>query len=160
MPGNRWFYGWTVVAATFVVTFVGFGLVYSFAAFFPPLQREFGAARGTVSLLFSLSGFVYFSIGAVTGPLADRFGPRRVVMAGMAFLACGLLLASQARTLWEACAAYGAGVGLGVGCIYAPAVGAVQRWFVVHRGLATGLAVAGVGMGTVVMPVTSGLLIE
>ena len=58
MSRNRWFYGWVVVASVFVVTFVGYGLVYSFAAFFPPLQREFGAARGTVSILFSLSGFV------------------------------------------------------------------------------------------------------
>jgi len=160
MPGNRWFYGWTVVAATFVVTFVGFGLAYTFAAFFPPLQREFGAARGTVSLLFSLSGFLYFGITVVTGPLTDRFGPRRVLIAGMAFLAAGLVLASQAQTLWQVCAAYGAGVGLGVGCIYVPAIGTVQRWFNVKRGLATGLGVAGVGAGTMVMPVAAGLLID
>jgi MFS family permease len=70
----RWFYGWTMVVATFVLTFIGYGVAFSFAAFFPYLQHEFGATRGTISLLFSLSGFFYFALGAVTGPLADRFG--------------------------------------------------------------------------------------
>jgi MFS family permease len=156
----RWFYGWTMVVATFVLTFIGYGVAFSFAAFFPYLQHEFGATRGTISLLFSLSGFLYFALGAVTGPLADRFGPRRVAAAGMVLLAVGLALASQAHTLWQVCVAYGLGVGLGVGCTYVPAVGAIQRWFVAQRGLATGLAVAGIGVGTLVMPVATGALIE
>lgn len=160
MARKQWFYGWVVVASVFIVTFVGYGLVYSFAAFFPSLQAEFNATRGTISLFFSLSGFLYFSIGAATGPLADRVAPRWVVTAGMIFLGAGLVLASQAQTLWQACAAYGAGVGLGVGFIYVPAIGTVQKWFVVRRGLATALAVAGIGMGTLVMPIATGMLIE
>ena len=48
--------------------------------------------------------------------------------------------------------AYGLGVGLGVGCAYVPAIGAVQRWFVRRRGFASGLAVSGIGVGTLVMP--------
>jgi MFS family permease len=156
----RWFYGWTIVAATFVLTFIGYGIAFSFAAFFPYLQREFGAARGTISLLFSLSGFLYFALGAATGPLADRIGPRRVAAAGMLLLAVGLALASQARTLLQVCIGYGLGVGLGVGCTYVPAIGAVQRFFVAKRGLATGLAVAGIGVGTLVMPIASRVMIE
>jgi MFS family permease len=156
----RWFYGWTMVVAAFVLTFIGYGTAFSFAAFFPYLQREFGAARGTISLLFSLSGFLYFALGAATGPLADRIGPRPVAAAGMVLLAAGLALASQAQTLWQVCLAYGLAVGLGVGCTYVPAVGAIQRWFVARRGFATGLAVAGIGVGTLVMPIATGALIE
>ena len=156
----RWFYGWTMVVAAFVLTFIGYGVAFSFAAFFPYLQGEFGATRGTISLLFSLSGFLYFALGAASGPLADRIGPRRVAAAGMVLLAAGLALASQAQTLWQVCVAYGLGVGFGVGFTYVPAVGAIQRWFVAQRGLATGLAVAGIGVGTLVMPIASGALIE
>jgi predicted MFS family arabinose efflux permease len=69
----RLFYGWLVVAGGFAVTFVGFGCVYSFSAFINSLQQDFGASRGSVSLVFSLAGFLYFAVSSVSGPLADRF---------------------------------------------------------------------------------------
>jgi MFS family permease len=77
----------------------------------------------------------------------------------MILLGLGLALASTAQNLIEVCAAYGLGVGLGIGCAYVPAIGAVQRWFVRRRGFASGLAVAGIGMGTLVMPPLASLLI-
>ncbi|WP_077966154.1 MFS transporter [Ensifer adhaerens] len=146
------FYGWVVVAATFAVTFVGFGSAYTFSAFIDVLQQDLGASRGSVSLVFSLAGFLYFCLGVISGPLADRFGARSLCVVGMALVGLGLALVGQARTLAEAYAAYGLGIGLGVGCAYVPALGAVQRWFVARRGLASGLAVSGIGLGTLVMP--------
>jgi MFS family permease len=148
----RLFYGWVVVAAGFAVTFVGFGCVYSFSAFIESLQRDFGAARGSVSLVFSLAGFLYFALGSISGPLADRFGSRSVAVLGMLLIGAGLALASVAQSLTEVYAAYGLGVGLGVGCSYVPAMGAVQRWFVKSRGLASGLASSGIGFGTLAVP--------
>lgn len=156
----RIFYGWFVVAAAFGVTFVGFGSAYTFSAFVESLQRDFGASRGSVSLVFSLAGFLYFGLGIVSGPLADRFGSRRLALAGMILIGLGLAAASAARNLPEVYAAYGLGVGLGVGCAYVPAVGAVQRWFVRRRGFASGLAVSGIGVGTLVMPPLATFLIE
>lgn len=159
-PSNhRIFYGWFVVAAAFAVTFVGFGSAYTFSAFVGSLQRDFSASRGSVSLVFSLAGFLYFGLGIVSGPLADRWGSRRLAVAGMILIGTGLALASVARSLTEVYAAYGLGVGLGVGCSYVPAVGAVQRWFVRRRGFASGLAVSGIGVGTLVMPPLASSLI-
>ncbi len=137
----RLFYGWLVVAGGFAVTFVGFGCVYSFSAFIDSLQQDFGASRGSVSLVFSLAGFLYFAVGTVSGPLADRFGSRRTALIGMILIGVGLALASMAQNLVQVYFAYGLGVGLGVGCSYVPAMGAVQRWFIKHRGFASGLAV-------------------
>jgi len=156
----RIFYGWFVVLAAFAVTFVGFGCAYTFSAFVEALQRDFDASRGSVSLVFSLAGFLYFGLGILSGPLADRFGSRRLAVAGMILTGLGLAAASLARSLTEVYAAYGLGVGLGVGCAYVPAIGAVQRWFVRRRGLASGLAVSGIGVGTLVMPPLASLLIE
>ena len=56
--------------------------------------------------------------------------------------------------------AYRLGVGLGIGCSYVPVLGAVQRWFVRRRGFASGLAVSGIGVGTLVMPLLASFLIE
>lgn len=153
------FYGWWVVAAAFTMTFLGFGSAYTFSAFLEQLQHEFGASRGSVSLVFSLAGFLYFGLGIVSGPLADRFGSRPLALIGMVLLGVGLGLASVAQNLVEVYAAYSLGVGLGCGCAYVPAIGGVQRWFVRRRGLASGLAVAGIGVGTLVMPPLASLLI-
>jgi OFA family oxalate/formate antiporter-like MFS transporter len=156
----RVFYGWVVVAAAFAVTFVGFGSAYTFSAFVGSLQRDFAASRGSVSLVFSLAGFLYFGMGIVSGPLADRWGSRALCLIGMLLIGLGLCAASLARTLGEVYWAYGLGVGLGVGCSYVPALGAVQRWFAKHRGFASGIAVSGIGVGTLVMPPLAALLIE
>ena len=159
-PTPRIFYGWFVVAAAFAVTFIGFGSAYTFSAFLDPLQRDFGASRGSVSLVFSLAGFLYFGLGIVSGPLADRFGSRRLAVAGMILMAIGLVAASVARSLLEIYVAYGLGVGLGVGCAYVPAIGAVQRWFMRRRGFASSHAVGGIGVGTLAMPPLASLLIQ
>jgi MFS family permease len=151
-PQPRIFHGWFVVAAAFAVTFVGFGCIYSFSAFIESLQRDFGALRGSVSLVFSLAGFLYFGFGVVSGPLADRCGSRPMAVIGMILIGIGLTAASVARSLTEVYLAYGLGVGLGVGCSYVPAMGAVQRWFVRRRGLASGIASGGIGVGTLVVP--------
>jgi len=160
LPAPRIFYGWFVVAAGFAVTFVDFGCAYSFSAFVAPLQQEFGISRGSVSLVFSLAGFVYFSLGMISGPLADRWGSRQMAVIGMILIGVGLAAASAAQNLTQVYAAYGLGVGLGVGCSYVPAMGAVQRWFVRRRGFASGLASAGIGVGTLAVPPFASFLID
>jgi MFS family permease len=156
----RVFYGWIVVAAAFLAMFVAFGGMYAFAAFFRELEREFSATRSDIALIFSLSGFLYFTVGAVSGPLADRLGPRLIVGAGMVLIAAGLLLASRAGTLLQVQILYGLGVGLGVGFVYVPAIGTVQRWFERRRGFASGIAVAGIGVGTLAVPPAAAWLIQ
>lgn len=156
----RLFYGWVVVGAAFVVLLIAFGIAYSFGAFFNSFQAEFGASRGDVALVFSISGFLYFALGGVSGVLADRLGPRRVIVVGLLLIAAGLVLASRATDLWQVYAAYGLGVGVGVGFTYVPAIAAVQPWFVRRRAFASGVAVAGIGVGTLVVPVLAARLIE
>jgi MFS family permease len=151
----RLFRGWIVVWASFAVLFVSFGVAYSFAAFFHALRDEFDATRSDISLVFAITGFLYFALGALSGPLADRMGPRRVIIAGILLIALGLVLASAAQELWQIYLTYSLGVGVGVGLAYVPAIGAVQRWFIKRRGMASGLAVAGIGAGTLAVPLLS-----
>ena len=144
--------GWTVVAGAFAVMFVTFGCTYTFTAFFASLQQEFGVSRGALSWVFSVAAALYFLLGAVSGPLADRYGPRAVVLFGTTAVGAGLMLAGRADAVWQVYVAYGVGVGVGVGFSYVPAIGAVQRWFVAQRGFASGIAVSGIGVGTLAVP--------
>jgi MFS family permease len=157
---QRLFYGWIVVGATHAALFVIFGVAYSFAAFFSAFQSEFDASRGDVSLVFAISGFLYFLIGAFAGALSDRLGPRRISLFGMAALAAGLLAAAHAQSLAVLYVTYSIGVGIGVGFVYVPSVGAVQPWFLKRRALASGIAVAGIGLGTLVGPLVAAWLID
>ena len=144
------FPGWWVVAGAFLCMLTGFAMVYSFAAFFNPLEKEFGAQRGETALVFSIAAFLYFSVGAIAGVIADRTGPRPVVIGGLLLVAAGLVVAAQASSLIELYVGYGIGVGVGVGLSYVPSIAAVQHWFHRGRGTASGLAVAGIGVGTLI----------
>jgi MFS family permease len=145
-------YGWVVVWASFAALAVIFGVAYSFAAFFESFVGEFKVQRAEVSLVFGLCGLIYFVLGPVGGMLGDRFGPRAVVGAGMLCIAAGLSGASFATSMLQVTLAYGVGVGIGIALVYTPAIGCVQPWFSRRRGLAAGLASAGIGAGTLIVP--------
>ena len=156
---NGFYKGWVVVGAAFMVMFVGFACAYSFTSYFPQLQDEFSASRAEVALIFSLAGSLYFALGALSGPLADRVGPRWICVAGMLALGGGLALASRANSVLMVYVGFGLGIGVGVGFSYVPAIGAVQPWFTRRRGTASGIAVSGIGLGTLLGPTVAAWLI-
>jgi MCP family monocarboxylic acid transporter-like MFS transporter 13 len=145
-------YAWVVVWGVFFCLAVIFGVAYSFAAFFESFATEFAAQRADVSLVFGLSGLIYFVLGAFGGMLADRFGPRFVCCAGMFCIAGGLFATSLAHSMATVYLAYGVGIGVGIALVYTPSIGCVQPWFTRRRGLASGIASAGIGAGTLVVP--------
>src|ERR1700710_1352534 len=106
---SRIFPGWWVVAGAFLCMLTGYAVAYSFAAFFGALESEFGARRGETALVFSISAFLYFSLGLPSGLTADRVGPRPVVTGGLLLIAVGLVVASQASSLWQVYLGYGLG---------------------------------------------------
>ncbi|MGI9614143.1 MAG: MFS transporter [Acidimicrobiales bacterium] len=152
--------GWRVAFATFLATFTVFGVSYSFGSFFGPMADEFGSDRGSTALFFAITTFLYFALGVVTGHLADRHGPRPLLLVGGAFLVAGLLATSQVSSIWLGYLTYGIGVGIGVACVYVPMVAAVGGWFDRQRTTALGFAVAGIGVGTLTIAPLSEWLID
>jgi MFS transporter, OFA family, oxalate/formate antiporter len=71
----------------------------------------------------------------------------------------GLVLARFAESLTGLLSRLQRRPGLGVGLSYLPAISAVRRWLVRRRGLASGLAVSGAGVGTLVAPPLASALI-
>ena len=98
--------------------FTVFGVAYSFGEFFGPMADEFGTDRSETALFFALTTFAYFALGIVTGRIADRHGPRRVVAFGATAMTIGLLLTAEVESIQLGYLTYGLGVGIGVACCY------------------------------------------
>jgi len=153
--------GWVTVGAAFVAMVAVFGVAYSFGAFFAPMAAEFGTGSGATSLVFSITACCWFLLGSVSGRAVDRVGPRPVLLIGAVALAAGLLATSTAQHLWVGYLGYGLGVGVAVACGYVPMVAVVSGWFERRRALAVGVAVAGIGVGTLAgAPLAASLIAE
>lgn len=152
--------GWVVVAAAFVSTFTVFGVAYSFGAFFDSMAEEFGTGKSATAFMFSITTCWYFVLGLVSGKAADRFGPRPVLLTGAVLLGVGLIITSRVSSIWLGYVTYGVLVGSAVACCYVPMVATVGGWFVRQRAAALGIAVAGIGAGTLVMAPLAGRLID
>ncbi len=155
----KFFYGYVVVASSFLILLLSYGILYTFGVFFKPVLTEFGWTRAMIAGAFSLS-CLFNGIGSVVlGKLTDRFGPRMVVVACGFFSGLGSLLVSQVSTIWQLYLFYGVMIGTGLGVI-APLLSTVAKWFVKRRGLMTGIAVSGIGAGTLIIPPIANWLIS
>jgi MFS family permease len=152
--------GWVAVACAFVSMFICFGVVYSFGAFFDPMALEFGTSSSATSAIFSITTFIFFTGGIFSGMAADRYGPRPVLIFGGLAMGAGLYLTSLVDSIWVGYVTYGLGVGLGVACGYVPMVAVVGAWFERRRAAALGVAVTGVGLGTLIAAPLAAALID
>jgi MFS family permease len=151
---------WAMVLAAFVEMFAVYAVAYSFGAFFKPMVAEFGASLGSTSLAFSVTVFLWSMLGPFTGHLTDRFGPRLVLSGGAIVMGAGLILTARIHHLWIGYFTYGIAVGVGIACAYVPMVTVVAGWFMRRRNTALGVAVSGVGCGTVCGPPVAAALIQ
>jgi len=152
--------GPVVVAAVFCLVFLVMGTAFSFSTFASDLGRDLKAGSGSISFIFGCAMALLYAGGLFSGALADRIGTHRVAGAGALIAGGSLITAGAVSTVWEADVTLGAGFGLGLAICYTPAVAAVQPWFDRNRGVASGIALSGTGLGTLVMPLVSKWLIE
>lgn len=139
---------WSIAAAAALSTFVVFGVAYSFGAFFSSMSEEFGTGSSATALFFSITVSLSFLLGLFTGRWVDRVGPKPVILAAAVSLSGGLLLTTIVPSIWLGYLTYGVGVGFAVACGYVPMVATVGGWFDERRAAALGVAVAGIGLGT------------
>src|SRR5436309_11468435 len=157
----RYFYGWNVVGATFVMALGSFGLgFYGIAVYVAALQYIHGWSASAVSAPVTL----YYVAGALlTAAIAgvyERFGPRVVVAGGAAAMAAGLAALGVVGRPWQLYPVFlvmevgwGAMSGAAINIILAP-------WFQRRRGLAVSLAVNGATLGGVLIAPALIFLIE
>ncbi len=150
----RVFYGWWIVAASFLIAlYVGGVVFYGFTAFFEPIANEMGWSYTQISLAASLRGLEIGLLSPLVGILADRWGPKRLIFGGVFITAAGLLLLGSTRSLVMF---YGAFALLAVGvsaCTVTVLLTAVANWFRKKMGLASGIAICGFGFSGLLIPV-------
>ena len=148
----RFFYGWIIVAVTFITMAIGVNARTSFSLFFPPIIDEFGWEQGVTAGAFSFGFVVSAAVSPLIGRAMDRFGPRTVMELGVALMAGGMLLAPLTTQPWHLYLTIGVLVGAGSVCLgYSGQSLFLPNWFSRRRGLAMGLAFAGVGIGSVTL---------
>jgi MFS family permease len=151
---------WVIVFAAFLVSFVTFGVTYSFGVFLKPLEAEFHTRHFFITGLFSSLALVACSLAPLTGKIADRYGPRPLIAMGALLMGGGLILTARVQFFPLMFLTYGLGVGAAVACTYIPVIAAVGQWFKVRRAMAIGISISGVGCGTLVAAPLSADLIE
>ncbi len=156
------FYGWRIAAACFTILFVIVGIIYySFPVFYPPLIQEFGWSRAQVTAGFFYSILIVGPVfGISAGFLIDRYGTKRILIAGLlaaggAFLGFAFMRSLQAYYLFYFLQSIGY---VSAGPI--PNQVLISHWFSRMRGRAMGLAYVGIGVGGAVAPVLADVLIR
>jgi sugar phosphate permease len=137
---RKFFYGWIIVAVTFAALLVSSGIRTAPSVIIKPLETEFTWDRASISLAVAVSLFAFGFGGPIGGSLVDRFGPRRVMLGGLALTGLGLLPLVSMSQLWHLHIFWGLLVGVGTGTV-TNVLGATValRWFNQYRGMVVGL---------------------
>ena len=146
---GTFFYGWWIVAASCLIMSLNGGLYfYGFSSYFMPLIEEFRWSRAALAGVFSMARLEGGLLGPVEGFLVDKFGPRKIMFAGILIMGIGFILMSQINSFIMFCMVFVGliAVGHSLGA-WMPIVVAIVNWFRRKRSRALGLAQAGMGIG-------------
>jgi MFS family permease len=156
----RLFYGYIVVAATFFILVLMWGIVSTFGIFFKPMLTDLGWTRAVTSGAFAVFWIIQGLLAIVMGRVNDRLGPRIVISVCGFILGLGFLLMSQTSALWQLYLFYGVIIGTGMGGSFVPPTSTIARWFVKRRNTMTGIALAGISVGVLIAPPLANWLIS
>jgi predicted MFS family arabinose efflux permease len=146
----RVYYGWLVIAATFVTLVCVAGILTAPTLFLRPLNAEFGWTAEQVGTSIGIQ----IALFGLTGPFAaaamERFGVRWTVASALCLLAVAEFGVTFVHAAWQL-PIWGSAVGIGAGSI-ALTFGATMatRWFQARRGLVVGILSAGNATGALI----------
>jgi OFA family oxalate/formate antiporter-like MFS transporter len=120
---------------------------YGWTLFVGPLQKHLNVEVALIQVTFTVFVLLETWLVPFEGWLADKFGPKLLVMIGGVLAGAGWYGSGKAETLSALYISYAIS-GLGAGVVYGTAIGSALKWFPDHRGLAAGLTAAGFGAGS------------
>ncbi len=142
------FYGWWIIAASFVVNAMSEGFYWlGFSVFFLPMSRDLEISRAAASLPFTLRGVVGIFFSPLIGLSVDRFGPAKVLFVAAIFGGIGYLLLSQVNSYTLYIVVFLGVVSLGMLSFDSATTTVTGRWFIRKRAWAMALAATGFGFG-------------
>ena len=157
-PDGGW--GWVIVFAAFLVNMIADGVTFSVGVMFVDFQKEFGHSKSRTAGVIGLFHAIPLLSGPIASALTDRYGCRKVTIAGSIIATLGFLLSSLANTLEVLYFTFGVVSGFGLSLCYVAAVVIVAYYFERRRSFATGISVCGSGVGTFVFAPLTRVLIE
>jgi MFS family permease len=156
---EKYFYGYNIVAAGFIVQGAFIGAMFTYGVFFNELQAEFGWSRAMIAGASSLAFLVMGLAGVMAGRMNDWIGPRIIIVLGGISAGIGYLLMSWLQTSWQLYLFYGVLVGIGFSTHEVITLSTVARWFVKRRGTMSGIVKVGTGCGQLLGPLGATALI-
>ncbi|XP_015182480.1 PREDICTED: uncharacterized protein LOC107069563 [Polistes dominula] len=158
-PDGGW--GWVVVAASFMVNLIADGITFSFGVIYVEFLNYFGAGKSKTAWIGSLFMAMPLLSGPIASFLTDRYGCRRVSVAGSVLATVGFIVSSLTQSMGLLIFTFGVVSGFGLSLCFVAAVVIVAYYFDKKRSFATGLSVCGSGIGTFIFaPLTQYLLDE
>jgi MFS family permease len=143
-----------VLGASVFGIFAGFGslVVFSFGVFLKPVSAAFGWSRTQASFAFTLAALTVAAASPFLGRLADRLGPRRVMLPCLAIYAAALAALALVHSLAAYYALYVALGLVGNGTAHLCYARLVSSWFNRSRGAALAAVMAGAAAGAIFIP--------
>ncbi|KAI6240830.1 Monocarboxylate transporter 5 [Aphelenchoides fujianensis] len=143
-------YGWVIVAGAFFNNMIVDGISNSFGPFMAAYEKEFKESKALTSFIGALLIGCTLLFGPFAGGLLNRYNARVVVIGGAILAACAFFASTFSPNIFVAVSPF----------IYLPGIVVVSQYFESKRALATGIAVAGSGFGTFIVPVIAKYFIE
>ena len=145
-PDGGW--GWVIVFASFLVHCIADGVTMSFGVLFVEFLDYFQESKSLTSWIGSLFMAIPLLAGPVASILTDRYGCKAVTIWGAIISCLGFFVSAFANSITVLLITVGVITGLGLAVCYVAAIVIVAFYFEKKRSLATGIAVAGSGIGT------------
>lgn len=153
MPSKgKLFYGWVVMLASFIILFLVAGIRATSGVFIKPMTDAFGWSRASISLGWSLHALFQGLAQPVSGFMADRVGPKAVMVVGVVLLGLGFGAMGLVTDLWQVYVLYGVVAAVGfASSSMVPNSALIVRWFARRRGLAVASIQAGGAVGQLII---------
>lgn len=140
---------WVSLAAAIIIQSC-LGMIYAWSTFSPALQQH-GVSAGACGMIFGLCIISFTLAMPFGGMLLKSRGPRLPgVAGGLLFMSGYSYGAASDGCTWMLFAGVGVIAGIGIGMAYLCPLAVAISCFPEHKGLVTGLTVAGFGLGGVI----------
>ncbi|KAF4340695.1 riboflavin transporter MCH5 [Fusarium beomiforme] len=145
---------WLVAAGSACIFFSCLGFANSFGV----LQEYYmthqlrGHSEDAIAWIGSVSTFIQFAVGALSGPMFDRYGSWVLRPAAVTYI-FATMMTSLCTEYWHFMLAQGILMGTAMAFLQIPAFGAVSQYFDKKRAAAFGIVVSGSSIGGVVFPI-------
>jgi len=153
-------YGFVITGAIFCLLGLIYGIRMAYGVFFTPMSQDMGWSAAITSLAYSVSMLVEGATNILMGYVCDKYGPRRVVIISVIIICIGYCLVPLVTAAWHFILLFGLVVGFGMGGLFVPLLSVLTRWFAKRTTLVLGIAMSGIGIGTLIISPLSNYMIN